>query len=150
MSVELDEKGMMGMPAWHLHGAHGLVLCAGNNSTCYARDGVAEPSKCETCGGGVREGEPPCSICGGGTLEHLKAQARVDYLRFERITECVNALARVPKPDGLVRAIEVLWVMAEDEEHEGSEDARDALFEMGFFGDEEATAEALRGKSHLA
>ena len=130
MSTPLNEQSRMGMKnPWHLHSTGGnLVLCAGDSGgVCNMRDVVAEPPSDARMG------------------DDWAGRRHIAKDRLERVIVCVNTCAGIPEPDGVRRALEVLWVMAEDEEHEGHAEAREALYEMGFFQAEETVAGKLMG-----
>lgn len=114
----------MGMRPWHLHDERGLVLCAGNKTVCRAVDSVADPA----------------ADFAGAPESH---DGRLEWARFRRIRDCVNACAGVPDPGGVQDALALIWQMAEDEEHEGHEAAREAMAAMGFYRDGERVAETL-------
>ena len=130
MSTPLNEQSRMGMKnPWQLHSTGGnLVLCAGDSGgVCNMRDVVAEPPSDARMG------------------DDWAGRRHIAKDRLERVIVCVNTCAGIPEPDGVRRALEGLWAMAEDDEHEGCEDARSALTEMGFYKDEAALAAELMG-----
>lgn len=148
MSASQSKPWHMGMQRWHVHNwaSEGLRICAGPGDVCKFADVVADRPTCRAC-----KGEDPndddnphphnCRQCGGPTSRQEQvSRARA---RFERIVKSVNGCAGIPDPNGVPAMLDLIWGMAHDEEHEGHEAAKQALYEMGFFQDEEEVAEEL-------
>lgn len=147
----------MGMRLWHIHdwASGGLRICAGPGDVCKFADVVAERPTCHVCKGRtdtVEDNPHPhvCRSCGGGSRSDARKRKLLDHRRFERIVESVNGCAGIPDPSGVPAMLDFVWGMAHDEEHEGHEAAKQALYEMGFFRDEEQVADAVMGEEESA
>jgi hypothetical protein len=137
----------MGMQPWHTHNwaSDGLRICAGAGDTCRFEDVVVDRPVCRKCEDEPQDLDNPhpsnCRRCGGPTSR--REQKERAQARFKRIVECVNGSAGIPDPKGVPAMLDLVWGMAHDEAHEGHEAAKQVLYEMGFFRDEEEVAEEL-------